>query len=164
MGRLGSAKLDSTIACSIMFLCRGENDSKGGGSLGPTPRGWGRKHIRSLVWALGHTNQDVLGYTASTVWVSSSRYFFATANDQGSTPENCHSSLVFVHSHARGPHERSHSVLCGRAELANSHLRGVQCRRLPTCKEFRVENNPDVRKNSGRAVSLWTSPTDRTLI
>ena len=121
MGRLGSARLDSTIACSVMFLCdvcdegteddgkrpadagassgragvaQGQPEGGGGGSGditttdGKTDRKrkkrargkkgakgakepdwgvWSQKQLTSLVWALGHNNQDVLTYTAWTV-------------------------------------------------------------------------------------------------
>lgn len=81
MGGVGSAKLDCTLACSVMFLC-GVNDGKAtdrssdGGRSGSIPTGrtqapegvvWSQKQLASLVWALGHKNQDVLDYTASTV-------------------------------------------------------------------------------------------------
>lgn len=114
MGHLGSAQLDSTIACSIMFLCdtctdhkydgavsasasgderaagvaqaqaegagscgarikkRAKGKGKGKGKKGTkedtTPGGvWSQQQLTSLVWALGHSNQDVLTYTAWTV-------------------------------------------------------------------------------------------------
>lgn len=121
MGNLGSAQLDSTIACSIMFLCDActvgvDIDNKHGngaasastlgaervagvvlaqagdaGSCGATHKKhakgkgkgkrkkgtkeantpdwgvWSQKQLTSLVWALGHGNQDVLTYTAWTV-------------------------------------------------------------------------------------------------
>lgn len=130
MGNLGSAQLDSTIACSIMFLCDActvgvsvdtgigidhkhgkgaasgpaigaetatgvaqarEGDAgscgtstnkhaKGGKGKGKGKRKkgaketnspdwgvWSQKQLTSLVWALGHGNQDVLTYTAWTV-------------------------------------------------------------------------------------------------
>lgn len=118
MAHLGSAQLDSTIACSIMFLCdatdadihkfgygsvsasasgaeraTGVAQAQGGGadSCGASKkkhgkgkckrrekRGtketntpdwgvWSPKQLTSLVWALGHSNQDVLTYTAWTV-------------------------------------------------------------------------------------------------
>lgn len=100
MGRLGSAQLDSTIACSIMFLCdvgdckNNGNDSmdadraglaQAGDRKGPRrkkhPQGargtkgkkkadgtaWSQKQMTSLVWAVGHSNQDVLTYTAWTL-------------------------------------------------------------------------------------------------
>ncbi len=115
MGRLGSAKLDSTIACSIMFLCDAcDDDTRGDGKRPPDadagataeraetaqgqPEGgggsgsgrksdakrkrrargkkgarepdwgaWSQKQLTSLVWALNHSNQDVLTYTAWTV-------------------------------------------------------------------------------------------------
>lgn len=107
MGHLGSAPLDSTIACSIMFLCdactvsvglgaerdagmgqaqeggagcsgaRRKRHAKGKGK-GKNKQGaketnntdwgvWSQKQLTSLVWALGHSNQDVLTYTAWTV-------------------------------------------------------------------------------------------------
>lgn len=122
MRRLGSAQLDSTIACSIMYLCdigaqnkssdnnntnpeKGNNDNKTAsakqensigdavenagldeGSSKPKKRKrvkrsakaakeakepdralWSEKQLTSLVWALGHSNQDVLTYTAWTM-------------------------------------------------------------------------------------------------
>lgn len=87
MGRLGSAKLDSTVACSIMFLGNVHHDNangsngaakedkdgtertfrtkSGGGTV------WTQKQLTCLVWALGHKNQDVLAYTAWTLYVAS---------------------------------------------------------------------------------------------
>lgn len=104
MGRLGSTKLDSTIACSIMLLCdmhttddgdsggvrgkAGAGRASGSNSSGRTKRVkgacgtrgtkgvegrtgvWTQKQLTSLVWALGHKNQDVLVYTAWTVYVN----------------------------------------------------------------------------------------------
>lgn len=122
MRRLGSAQFDSTIACSIMYLCgigaqskssdninskteKGNNDNKtesakqensigdavenarsAEGSSKPKRQKrakrsakaakeakevdgalWSEKQLTSLVWALGHTNQDVLTYTAWTM-------------------------------------------------------------------------------------------------
>ncbi|CBJ27259.1 flagellar associated protein [Ectocarpus siliculosus] len=122
MRRLGSAQFDSTIACSIMYLCdigaqskssdnsntkteNGNNDNKtvsakqensigdvvenaglAEGSSKPKRQKrakrsakaakeakeadgalWSEKQLTSLVWALGHTNQDVLTYTAWTI-------------------------------------------------------------------------------------------------
>ncbi|CAM9544373.1 unnamed protein product, partial [Ectocarpus sp. 12 AP-2014] len=122
MRRLGSAQLDSTIACSIMYLCdidaqskssdksntkteKGNNNNKTAsakqensigdavenaglaeGSSKPKRQKrakrsakaakeakeadgalWSEKQLTSLVWALGHTNQDVLTYTAWTI-------------------------------------------------------------------------------------------------
>lgn len=123
MGNLGSAQLDSTIACSIMFLCDTCNvgvgidmgDKHGNGAVSASVSGaevapgvavaqaevadgcgarikengkgkgrgrgkkgtketntpdwgvWSHKQLTSLVWALGHSNQDVLTYTAWTV-------------------------------------------------------------------------------------------------
>lgn len=100
MGRLGSAQLDSTIACSIMLLCDVgdcKNDRNGGVGANGTglaqagdrkggkskkrrkgPKGtkgaknvdgavWSQKQLTSLVWALEHSNQDVLTYTAWTL-------------------------------------------------------------------------------------------------
>lgn len=104
MGRLGSSQLDSTIACSIMFLCDVEDyNNNGSGGVGveraglaqaggyrkgakrkKRPKGvkgakgakgvkradrtvWSEKQLTSLVWALGHSNQDVLTYTAWTL-------------------------------------------------------------------------------------------------
>lgn len=81
MGRLGSPKLDSTIACTIMFLCdfnanharrRPKNGVTGDRSGNKYTREsgravWTHKQLTSLVWALGHSNQDVLAYTTWTV-------------------------------------------------------------------------------------------------
>ncbi|CAB1121297.1 unnamed protein product [Ectocarpus sp. CCAP 1310/34] len=128
MRRLGSAQFDSTIACSIMYLCdigaqskssdnsntkteKGNNlnktaSAKQEDSIGDAvehaglaegsskPKGqrratrsakaakeakeadgavWSEKQLTSLVWALGHTNQDVLTYTAWTIWLLARR-------------------------------------------------------------------------------------------
>eukprot|EP00903_Cladosiphon_okamuranus_P005365 g5358.t2 len=119
MGHLGSAQLDSTIACSIMFLCDGDcavsapasgaektfgvDEAQEGGAGGCGARiktrakgkskgnsntkgkkrakatntlawgVWSQKQLTSLVWALGHSNQDVLTYTAWTIWLLARR-------------------------------------------------------------------------------------------
>ncbi|CAM9275025.1 unnamed protein product [Scytosiphon promiscuus] len=105
IGRLGSPQLDSTIACSIMFLCdvwdqsdsnsdervtgspggscrarRKKRSRRSGGSEraakgdnGPDWTAWSDKQLTSLVWALGHSNQDVLTYTSWTVWLLARR-------------------------------------------------------------------------------------------
>eukprot|EP00752_Nemacystus_decipiens_P001778 g1718.t2 len=113
MGNLGSAQLDSTIACSIMFLCdacgavsgevraagvaqgragdahegsggarhekhakgKGKGKGKKGAMATSTPDWgvWSQKQLISLVGALGHGNQDVLTYTAWTMWLLARR-------------------------------------------------------------------------------------------
>lgn len=80
MGRLGSAKLDSVVAYTIMLMSerddgdpQGEAEEADNGKTGTGDEGltvataWGQKQLNSLVWALGHSNQDVLGYTAWTM-------------------------------------------------------------------------------------------------
>lgn len=78
MRRLGSARLDSNIACSIMFLCDTDiNEGSPAAEKRPEKASAEtedeetglvtQKHMTSLVWALGHSNQDVLAYTAWTM-------------------------------------------------------------------------------------------------
>lgn len=78
MRRLGSARLDSYIACSIMFLCDADiNEESWAAARRPEKASTAteneetvlltQKQMTSLVWALGHSNQDVLAYTAWTM-------------------------------------------------------------------------------------------------
>lgn len=70
MRRLGSAKLDKNVACSIMHLCHSDTINGGAArNAGPGLKGWGQNQLNSLVWALGHKNEHVLGYTVWTMCV-----------------------------------------------------------------------------------------------